>query len=68
MGENFPPNDFIASCPSAQNMHLTDIPQRLQISGEKTVDGCWHDVNVPIADWLYDQHPEQLRREGAMDG
>jgi hypothetical protein len=26
------------------------------------------EVNVPIADRLYDQHLVQLRREGAIDG
>jgi hypothetical protein len=25
-------------------------------------------VDVPIADRLYDEHPEQLRREGEIDG
>ena len=27
-----------------------------------------YDINVPMADRLYDQHQEQLRREGEMDG
>ncbi len=36
--------------------------------GDKTVDDRWYDVNVPMADRLYDQHLVQLRREGAIDG
>jgi len=40
----------------------------LLIGGDKTGDDRWYDVNVPIADWLYDQHLFQLRREGEIDG
>lgn len=40
----------------------------LLIGGDKTGDDRWYDVNVPMADRLYDQHLEQLRREGAIDG
>jgi hypothetical protein len=40
----------------------------LLIGGDKTGDDRWYDVNVPIADRLYDQHLVQLRREGAIDG
>ena len=40
----------------------------LLIGGDKTGDDRWYDVNVPFADRLYDQHLEQLRREGAIDG
>jgi hypothetical protein len=28
----------------------------------------WYDVNVPVADRLYDEHLEQLRREGELNG
>ena len=38
------------------------------IGGDKTGDNRWYDVNVPIADRLYDQHLVQLRREGEIDG
>jgi hypothetical protein len=38
------------------------------IGGDKTGDDRWYDVNVPIADRLYDQHLVQLRREGEIDG
>ena len=34
------------------------------IGGDKTGDDRWYDVFVPIADRLYDQHLEQLRKEG----
>ena len=40
----------------------------LLIGGDKTGDNRWYDVHVPIADRLYDQHLEQLRREGEIDG
>ena len=40
----------------------------LLIGGDKTGDNRWYDVNVPIADRLYDGHLEQLRREGEIDG
>ena len=40
----------------------------LLIGGDKTGDNRWYEVQVPIADRLYDQHLEQLRREGVIDG
>ena len=40
----------------------------LLIGGDKTGDGRWYGVHVPIADRLYDTHLEQLRREGEIDG
>lgn len=40
----------------------------LLIGGDKTGDKRWYDVYVPIADQLYDQHLEQLQREGETDG
>ena len=40
----------------------------LLIGGDKTGDGRWYEVNVPIADRLYDEHLEQLRTEGLTDG
>jgi len=46
-------------------------PQRsaiLLIGGDKTGDDRWYDVHVPIADRLYDEHLEQLRKEGLIDG
>ena len=36
----------------------------LLIGGDKTGDGRWYEVHVPIADRLYDEHLEQLQREG----
>jgi hypothetical protein len=36
----------------------------LLIGGDKTGDGRWYDVHVPIADRLYDDHLEQLGKEG----
>ena len=40
----------------------------LLIGGDKTGDTRWYDTMVPIADRLYDQHIEQLRKEGLIDG
>ena len=39
----------------------------LLIGGDKTGNGRWYEVNVPIADRLYDEHLEQLRKEGLND-
>ncbi|KXW57177.1 hypothetical protein FEMY_23030 [Ferrovum myxofaciens] len=39
----------------------------LLIAGDKTGDDRWYDTNVPIADRLYDEHLEQLRKEGLID-
>lgn len=40
----------------------------LLIGGDKTGNGRWYDVNVPLADRLYDEHLEQLRKEGKTNG
>ena len=40
----------------------------LLIGGEKTGDDRWYDEHVPIADRLYDEHLETLRKEGLKDG
>ena len=40
----------------------------LLIGGDKTGDNRWYEVHVPIADRLYDEHLDQLRREGEIDG
>ena len=37
-------------------------------AGDKTGDNRWYEVHVPIADRLYDQHLDQLRLEGEIDG
>ena len=45
-------------------------PQRsaiLLIGGDKTGDDRWYDVHIPIADRLYDEHLNQLRKEGLID-
>jgi hypothetical protein len=36
----------------------------LLIGGDKTGDDRWYEVHVPIADQLYDEHLEELQREG----
>ena len=40
----------------------------LLIGGDKTGNDRWYDVHVPMADRLYDEHLEQLRKEGLIDG
>jgi hypothetical protein len=40
----------------------------LLIGGEKTGNDRWYEVNVPVADRLYDEHLRQLRKEGLLDG
>jgi hypothetical protein len=35
----------------------------LLIGGDKTGDDRWYDVNVPLADRLYEEHLETLKRE-----
>jgi hypothetical protein len=40
----------------------------LLLGGDKTGDNRWYDVQVPIADKLYDTHLETLRKEGPIDG
>ncbi len=40
----------------------------LLIGGDKTGDDRWYDVHVAIADRLYDEHLDQLRKEGLTDG
>lgn len=40
----------------------------LLIGGDKTGDERWYEVNVPIADRLYDEHLEQLKKEGLING
>lgn len=35
----------------------------LLIGGDKTGDNRWYEINVPLADRLYDEHLEQLEKE-----
>lgn len=39
----------------------------LLIGGDKTGDDDWYDRNVPIADRLYDEHLDTLKKEGLID-
>jgi hypothetical protein len=38
----------------------------LLIAGDKTGDNRWYEVNVPVADRLYDEHLKQLKKEGLI--
>jgi hypothetical protein len=40
----------------------------LLIGGDKTGDNRWYDKTIPVADRLYDEHVETLRKEGLIDG
>jgi len=40
----------------------------LLVGGDKTGNERWYEVNVPIADRLYDEHLEELKKEGAGNG
>lgn len=40
----------------------------LLIGGDKTGNDRWYDEKVPVADRLYDQHIEQPRKKGLIDG
>jgi hypothetical protein len=40
----------------------------LLIGGDKTGNDRWYEEFVPIADRLYDDHLQQLRKEGSING
>ena len=40
----------------------------LLIGGDKTGNNRWYETQIPIADRLHDQHLEQLKQEGLIDG
>ena len=40
----------------------------LLVGGDKTGDDRWYEAYVPVADRLYDEHVEGLRREERLDG
>lgn len=38
----------------------------LPIGGDKTGDNRWYEVHITLADRLYDEHLEELRKEGLI--
>ena len=40
----------------------------LLIGGDKTGDARWYEIQVPVADRLYDTHLDTLRKEGLLNG
>lgn len=40
----------------------------LLVGGDKTGNDRWYDEFVPVADTLYDDHLEDLRKEGEING
>lgn len=40
----------------------------LLIGGDKTGDNRWYETHIPLADQLYDEHLEQLHKEGLIHG
>ena len=46
-------------------------PRRVALllpGGSKIGDDCWHEKYIPIADSLYDEHLDEFRRDGLIDG
>ena len=41
-----------------------DVAHCVELLGDKTGDDRWYDKSVPVADRLYDQHLEELKKEG----
>ena len=39
----------------------------LLIGGDKTGDERWYDVNVPLADEIYERHIAALKKEGLIE-
>ena len=61
----------IAGCFGSYRTLYAFDPRRmaiLLIGGDKTGDDRWYETNVPVADRLYDEHLEQLRKEGLLNG
>lgn len=42
--------------------------RRTGIGGDKTGNDRWYEEYVPIADDLYDEYIDELRKEGLLDG
>lgn len=40
----------------------------LLLGGDKTGDGQWYEKHVPEADRLYDEHLQELKQAGLIDG
>jgi hypothetical protein len=40
----------------------------LLLGGDKTGDDQWYEKNIPVADRLYDEHLNELKCEGLIDG
>ena len=40
----------------------------LLLGGDKTGDDQWYEKNIPVADRLYDEHLNELKHEGLIDG
>ncbi len=40
----------------------------LLLGGDKTGNPRWYDEQVPVADRLYDEHLETLKKEGLLNG
>lgn len=47
---------------------LTEAEQVSVAVSVQLLEERWYEVNVPLADRLYDEHVGQLRREGLKDG
>ncbi|BAO84054.1 uncharacterized protein conserved in bacteria [Serpentinimonas maccroryi] len=52
----------------AEQVSLAASVQFLLIGGDKTADERWYEVNIPVADRLYDERLDELRKEGLING
>jgi hypothetical protein len=40
----------------------------LLVAGDKTGDNRWYEINVPLADRLFERHLQMIEREGLSHG
>lgn len=67
----FPWSGRLSSPTSSAGALYAFDPRRtaiLLIGGDKTGDDRWYEVHVPLADRLYEEHLDQLRKEGLIHG
>ena len=59
--------DIVYDSPKGDFPHPNTMTCKL-IGGNKTGNDRWYDTFVPLADRLYEEHLEELKREGLIDG
>lgn len=65
-----PPSAWMTPAPEMPLASVATLRPRAtpEAGADKTRDGRWYDITVPLADRLYDEHLEQLRKEGLING